>query len=346
MKSILTTILFGIFAVVSPASAQETKAAPKDIIDPILPYMTLHPQETKAAPKDIIDTAVAAGSFKTLTALLGAAGLVETLKGTGPFTLFAPTDEAFARIGKAALEDLLKPENKEKLVTMLSGHVSTDKTMLSTAEFPIIATTLDKKKMNVGGAQNHLNIGMGSAVVNMDIECSNGVIHVLSGVIWPWTRPGLSQEWLDEYDDKAPTKDIFDTAVAAGSFKTLTAALSAAGLDETMKGSGPFTLFAPTDEAFAKLPKGTVDDLLKPENKEKLVAILTNHVVAGTVMLFYNLPPIKATALNKQEIRVDRAYNYLALNKTARLITLDIECTNGVIHIIDTVNLPVGSAPN
>lgn len=141
-------------------------------------------------------------------------------------------------------------------------------------------------------------------------------------------------------EPKAASKDIVDTAVAAGSFKTLAAALGAANLVETMKGAGPFTVFAPTDEAFAKLPKGTVEDLLKPENKDKLVAILTYHVVSGKVMSKTAVTLDKATALNKQEIALAVVDNALTLNKSAKVVTADIECSNGVIHVIDTVILP------
>ena len=141
-------------------------------------------------------------------------------------------------------------------------------------------------------------------------------------------------------EPKAASKDIVDTAVAAGSFKTLAAALGAAGLVDTLKGAGPFTVFAPTDEAFAKLPKGTVEDLLKPENKDKLVAILTYHVVSGKVMSKTAVTLDKATALNKQEIALAVVDKALTLNKSAKVVTADIECSNGVIHVIDTVILP------
>ena len=141
-------------------------------------------------------------------------------------------------------------------------------------------------------------------------------------------------------DDKAPTKDIVDTAVAAGSFKTLAAALGAAGLVDTKKGDGPFTVFAPTDKAFAKLPKGTVETLLKPENKDKLVAILTYHVVSGKVMSKTAVTLDKATALSKKDIALAVKGQSLTLNGSAKVIKADIECSNGVIHVIDTVILP------
>ncbi|MEK6232018.1 MAG: fasciclin domain-containing protein [Luteolibacter sp.] len=141
-------------------------------------------------------------------------------------------------------------------------------------------------------------------------------------------------------DAKAAKKDIVDTAVAAGSFKTLAAALGAAGLVDTLKGDGPFTVFAPTDEAFAKLPKDTVEDLLKPENKAKLVDILTYHVVSGKVMAETAVTLDKATALNKKVIVLAVKDGVLTLNGSAKVVTADIDCSNGVIHVIDAVILP------
>ena len=134
--------------------------------------------------------------------------------------------------------------------------------------------------------------------------------------------------------------DIVETAVAAGSFKTLAAALGAADLVEALKGEGPFTVFAPTDEAFAKLPKGTVEELLKPENKGKLTDILTYHVVSGKVMAEKAVTLDKATALNKKEITLKVVDGTLTLNGSAKVATADIVCSNGVIHVIDTVILP------
>ena len=137
----------------------------------------------------------------------------------------------------------------------------------------------------------------------------------------------------------AATKDIVDTAAGAGNFETLIAAAKAAGLDETLKGPGPYTVFAPTDEAFAKLPKGTVEDLLKPENKAKLAAILTYHVLPGKVMAA-DIAGKKANVKTVQgsELAVD-ATSGVKVND-ATVITADVAASNGVIHIIDTVVMP------
>jgi uncharacterized surface protein with fasciclin (FAS1) repeats len=138
---------------------------------------------------------------------------------------------------------------------------------------------------------------------------------------------------------QAQMKDIVDTAVGAGKFTTLVAAVKAAGLVETLKGTGPFTVFAPTDEAFAKLPKGTVDDLLKPENKAKLVGILTYHVLPSKVMAADIAgKTMDAKTVQGGTLAVD-AKSGVKING-ATVVTADVATTNGVIHIIDTVLLP------
>ena len=137
----------------------------------------------------------------------------------------------------------------------------------------------------------------------------------------------------------APTKDIVDTAVAAGSFTTLAKALEAAGLVETLKGAGPFTVFAPTDEAFAKLPAGTLDTLLKPENRAKLTRILTYHVVPGRVMAADVVKLHSATAVSGDTIAIATHGGGVTVDN-AHVVTTDIAATNGVIHVIDAVMLP------
>ncbi len=134
-------------------------------------------------------------------------------------------------------------------------------------------------------------------------------------------------------------KDIVDTAVAAGNFRTLAAALQAAGLVDTLKGAGPFTVFAPTDEAFAKLPAGTVEDLLKPENHDKLVAILTYHVVPGKVMAKDVVKLHEAKTVNGKEVKIMTEGGKVMVDN-ANVVKTDIACSNGVIHVIDSVILP------
>jgi uncharacterized surface protein with fasciclin (FAS1) repeats len=138
----------------------------------------------------------------------------------------------------------------------------------------------------------------------------------------------------------AKKQDIVDTAVAAGSFSTLVAAVKAAGLVDTLKGEGPFTVFAPTDEAFAKLPAGTLEMLLKPENKAKLAAILTYHVVSGKVKAKDVVKLSSATSVEGSKVGIMIKDGGVVLNGSSNVVKTDIMTSNGVIHVIDTVILP------
>lgn len=144
---------------------------------------------------------------------------------------------------------------------------------------------------------------------------------------------------LGSAGSRAADKDIVDTAVSAGQFKTLASALTAAELVATLKGDGPFTVFAPTDEAFAELPEGTLDTLLKPENKDQLVAILTYHVVPGKVMAADVTKLKEAKTVNGKMVDIEVKGDAVMVNG-AKVTAADVTASNGVIHVIDTVILP------
>jgi len=273
-----------------------------------------------AADKDIVDTAVGAGSFKTLATALGAADLVGALKGAGPFTVFAPTDEAFAKLPKETLADLLKPENKAKLAAILTYHVVSGKVMAADVVKIKGAVTLNGQRVDVKVDGKTVSIDT-AKVVTPDIACSNGVIHVIDSVILPAS-------------DTIPA-----VATKAGKFNTLLAAVKAAGLVETLSGAGPFTVFAPTDEAFKKLPEATLKDLLKPENKAKLAAILTYHVVPGRIYSEAAVAAKAAKTVQGGSIAIS-VKNGVAYVNDAKIIGTDVDASNGVIHIIDTVIMP------
>ncbi len=148
-----------------------------------------------------------------------------------------------------------------------------------------------------------------------------------------------TQATAGHHAKEANSKDIVETAVAAGEFNTLAAALEAAGLVDTLKGDGPFTVFAPTDAAFAKLPEGTVESLLKPENRDQLIAILTYHVVPGKVKAADVIELSEATTVNGQDVAITVADNGVQIDN-ANVIKTDIGASNGVIHVIDTVIIP------
>lgn len=318
-------------------------------------------EATAEAPAaDIVDTAVAAGNFTTLAAALTAAELVETLKGEGPFTVFAPTDEAFAKLPAGTVENLLKPENKDQLVAILTYHVVPGRVLAADVAGLTSATTVQGEDIAI--AVDGSNVKVNDAnVTATDILASNGVIHVIDSVILPPTVSAgatmtateamtatesmtATTEMTSSMDMTATeattaTTDIVDTAVAAGSFTTLAAALTAADLVETLKGEGPFTVFAPTDEAFAKLPAGTVEDLLKPENKANLIKVLTYHVVPGRVLAADVVNLSSAQTVEGQEIAIKVEDGKVMIND-ATVTTADILTSNGVIHVIDMVILP------
>jgi len=273
-----------------------------------------------ATGNDIVETAVAAGSFKTLAAALGAADLVGALQSEGPFTVFAPNDDAFAALPKAQLNALLEPENKGLLTSILTYHVVAGDMRAADVVKQKTLTTLNGQRIDVQVTEGGVMID-GAKILTTDIECDNGVIHVIDSVILP------------------ATADIVDTAVEAGSFGTLVAAVKAAGLVEALKGEGPLTVFAPTDEAFAALPEGTVETLLKPENKDKLVAILKLHVAAGRVYGDQALAAKHLTTLQGGTLDA-RMVDGKVMIGDATVIAADVEASNGVIHVIDRVLLP------
>lgn len=284
---------------------------------------------------DIVDTAVGAGSFNTLVAAVEAAGLVDTLKGEGPFTVFAPTDDAFAALPEGTVETLLA-DPSGALTDILLYHVVSGKVMagdvvgmdgamVETVGGNSFNITIDGDTVMIDGAQ----------VVTTDIETSNGVIHVIDAVIVPES----DEQAMDDGAGEAMA-DIVDTAVAAGSFTTLVAAVEAAGLVETLKSDGPLTVFAPTDDAFAALPEGTVETLLA-DPSGTLRDILLYHVVGGKVMAgdVVGMDGAVVETVGGNSFTITISDGNVMIND-AMVVTTDIETSNGVIHVIDTVIVP------
>ena len=269
---------------------------------------------------DIVDTAVSAGQFKTLVAAVQAAELVETLKGDGPFTVFAPSDEAFAKLPEGTVADLIKPENRDKLTSILTYHVIAGEVLAKDALAGGGGVTVNGQKVDceLNGGQIMLD---GAKLVAADIECDNGIIHIIDSVILP------------------ESATIPEVAAKAGTFKTLVAAVTAGDLAETLSGEGPFTVFAPTDEAFAKLPEGTLETLLKPENKSMLVDILTYHVVPGRIYAADALKAGAAKTVQGSSVEIQAGSGGASVNSSNLLVT-DLDAANGVIHVIDEVLLP------
>jgi len=280
------------------------------------------------ATANIVKTAAAAGKFKTLLSLLIAADLDEALKGNGPFTVFAPTDEAFAKLPKGTVETLLKPEGKEALAAILSYHVVPKKDGFAyenaTADSIYEFKTLNGAKLAIRKTDGGFKVNESNIAVR-NIACSNGSVQVIDAVLLP---------------PAAKANTIPAVAEKAGNFKTLLAAVTAAELAEVLSGDGPFTVFAPTDEAFAKLPKGTLEKLLKPENRKQLVSILKLHVVAGKFTAKNLAKADSAKSLLGEKVAIDIADGRLTIGG-AKAIATDVKADNGIIHAIDRVLMPV-----
>ena len=336
---LLAFVMLFALSACQPVAAPAAPAAPAVATE--APVAEVAPTEAPAAEMmDIVDTAVAAGSFNTLVAAVQAAELVDTLKGEGPFTVFAPTDEAFAKIDKATLDSLLA-DPKGQLAQILLYHVVPGKVMAASVMDGMEADTAQggKVKFTVKDGAVMINDAM---IVSTDIEASNGVIHVIDTVIMP---PAAEAEAMPAEAAMGDMKDIVDTAVAAGSFTTLVAAVQAAELVDTLKGEGPFTVFAPSDEAFAALPEGTVASLLE-DPKGALTNILLYHVVSGKVMaadvLGMDGKEVETVGGGKFTIMLDGDKVMLkdAAGNMIPVSSTDIEVSNGVIHVIDGVLMP------
>jgi len=281
----------------------------------------------------IYDIADNAPDFSTLVQAVNAADLEDTLSSPGTYTIFAPTNEAFEKLPSSTLKKLLNPMYKPQLTDLLLYHALGDEVLSSDLSDGMEATTLNGEEITI--TLNPPRINQKSKIIIedglYDIEASNGVIHAIDTLLTPTSY----------------SQNIVDIANSdTDNFSTLLLAAKKAGLVDELTGDGPFTLFAPTNDAFDKLPPGTLDDLLLPANKKTLQDILLYHVVPGNIVSSelgsksVSLP----TLLNGQSITVEMVGKSIYANghkrKGAKVIDVDIIASNGVIHVIDKVLLP------
>jgi uncharacterized surface protein with fasciclin (FAS1) repeats len=264
----------------------------------------------------ILEAAAAAGNFNTLAAALNAADLVGTLSGPGPFTVFAPTDAAFGTVPPGRLAYLLNPVNKPRLQTLLTYHVVAGNLDSSAVlGSPFLTTVsgqraaIDPQALTIDGVQ----------ISTTDIVCSNGIIHVLDGVMFPELRT------------------VTGMAATTPDFSTLFTALQVAGLDDDLETPGPFTVFAPTNAAFAALPAGTLDALINDPNA--LGNILLYHATPGRLYAEDVLSQTGFTMLNGGTTSITTTSRAAFING-AKITVTDVEVWNGVIHVIDAVLVP------
>jgi uncharacterized surface protein with fasciclin (FAS1) repeats len=269
-------------------------------------------------PQNIIETARDAGSFTTLLTALDVAGLTRALEADGPYTVFAPTDEAFAAIDAEVLSDLLA--DIDLLTAVLTYHVIPGEVPASSVARLASAETLNEKSLSISLQDGAVFID-GAQVTVTDIQATNGIIHVIDAVVTP-----------------QPIADIVQTARGAETFETLLAAVEAAGLTEVLKGDGPLTVFAPTDEAFAAIPAEALNALLA--DREALISVLTYHVVPERYLASDVLAVSALGTANGASAAISLDGDGNPRIDDALITAVDIETKNGVIHVIDRVIFP------
>jgi uncharacterized surface protein with fasciclin (FAS1) repeats len=269
-------------------------------------------------PVDIIMTAADAGSFSTLLTALDVASLTGALQGPGPFTVFAPTDAAFAAIDPDVLTDLLA--DTELLAAVLTYHVVPGLYTAADVAGLSSAPTLNGKAVALSFDGTTVMVD-GATVVAADIEASNGIIHVIDQVILP-----------------EPIADIVQVATGAEIFSTLLGAVEAAGLTETLKMDGPYTVFAPTNDAFDNVDPDALNALLA--DTEALAAVLTYHVVPGSFSAADVLASDFLLTANGAQAPISLNSEGLPRIDEAIILDTDIGARNGIIHVIDRVIFP------
>jgi len=284
-----------------------------------------------AAKQNIVQLAEHTADLSTLVSAVVAAGLADTLSSPGKFTVFAPTNEAFKALPPGTLASLMKPENKAKLVDILKYHVLPEEVLSTQLKISQVVTTLEGKTVTVTKKNGKVNVGSKN-VIKADNLASNGVVHIIDGVLIPPTPPA--------------TPNIVKLAESVKDLSTLVAAVVAGDLADTLSSPGPFTVFAPTNEAFAALPAGTLAKLMKPESKKELVDILTYHVLPEKV-LSTDLQPFQAVkTVEGKPLHVTKWGGHVRVGRSLEskdlknVVKADNLASNGVVHIIDGVLLP------
>ncbi|MEM1071789.1 MAG: fasciclin domain-containing protein [Planctomycetota bacterium] len=269
---------------------------------------------------NIVDIASGNDNFETLTAALGAAGLVETVREADGITVLAPTDAAFEKLDQAALRRTIEDNPSGRLADILKFHVIPERLTAAELANRRFVTTLDGQRLEIGTSEG-LTLN-GSRVRAADIEAENGIIHAIDTVLIP------------------AKQTVPEVAAEAGQFTTLLAAAEAAGLVDFLSATDPITVFAPTDEAFAKLGANTIETLLRPENRGTLREILAYHVVSGARVYSQDLLGLSAIEPVAGGTLTPAVRDGGVFINDSAVVAANIEASNGVVHVIDAVLLP------
>jgi len=304
------------------------------IIDNVLIPRALDQSASPAVTKNIVELAAATADLSTLVTALKAGKLTDALSGKGPFTVFAPSNEAFAKLPKSVLERLLDPKNIKELQAVLEYHVIAGAAVhKADLKFTQRVKTLEGKELFIVKDHRGDVLVDNARVTTADVDASNGVVHIIDNVLIPRA--------LDQSASPAVTKNIVELAAATADLSTLVTALKAGKLTDALSGKGPFTVFAPSNEAFAKLPKAVLERLLDPKNIKELQDLLEYHVIAGAAVHKADLKfTQKVKTLEGKELFVVKDHRGDVLVDNARVTTADVDASNGVVHIIDKVLIP------
>ena len=285
------------------------------------PLALASPASAFQSRSTILETAQDVGGFEILLSLVRTAGLGRDLQGDGPFTVFAPLNQAFLDLGPETIDALTQPENAGLLASILTYHVLPGEFDAATLIGLDFVTTLNGQRLDLEFDGQTLFVD-GNPVQLADVGTSNGIIHVIDTVLMP------------------VQDSIAEVAEQAGIFGTLLTAISAAELEALLQRPGPFTVFAPTDDAFADLDPTLVQSLLEPANQAQLIELLAYHVVPNAA-IYADQAVLAGSAVTLQGQAVTiTTQNGSVFIDDAQVVLADVEASNGVVHVIDAVLMP------
>jgi len=292
--------------------------------------------------KNIVELAESVKDLSTLVSAVVAGNLTSALEAKGPYTVFAPTNEAFAKLPAATLKHLLDPANIKELQAILEYHVIAGAAVYSKdLKTYQKVKTLEGEEVDITKWDGKVFVNHNSRVIAADNEASNGVVHIIDTVLLPPSTPSPSPSPSPKSSPPS-TKNIVGLAESVKDLSTLVSAVVAANLTAALEAKGPYTVFAPTNEAFAKLPAATLKHLLDPKNIKELQALLEYHVIAGAAVMSKDLKSYqKVKTLEGDEVEVIKtSHGSIIVNRDAYVTAADNEASNGVVHIINNVLMP------
>lgn len=281
-----------------------------------------------SADQDIIESSSKIDNLSTTVALIDSSDLTATLKSIGPYTVFFPSNSAFDKLPEGTLENLLNPENISELSTILTYHVIPGEHSSSNLADGEELLTVNGQVIKISKVNGNLKVN-GAVVETKDIVAKNGVIFVIDTVLMP----------APETVELQPQQiDVIENIERTSNLATLISSLNSTQLSTDLESEGPFTILAPTDSAFAKLPAGTLDSLLEPENESYLIRLLQHHIIEEQYDRENLIDGLSLKALSGLDIVVSKSDNSLEVN--GALVISEIKAQNGIIYILDKVITP------